>query len=916
MAIESKAYNPENVESRWYQQWLDSGCFKGKAESSNEAYSIVIPPPNVTGVLTMGHVLNNTIQDVLTRNARQSGLNTLWLPGTDHAGIATQTRVEKELRKEGKTRYDLGREAFYNKVVEWRDTHGGIILKQLQSLGASCDWDRTVHTLDDDYSKAVLTAFIKLFERGYIYRGKRMVNWCPASLTALSDEEVIMKPQKGILYKMKYEVVEKPGTFIEISTTRPETIMGDTAVAVHPEDPRYTDLIGKHVYRPFPKAELPIIVDKAVEKDFGTGALKVTPAHDMLDFEIGQRHNLEVIDVFHPDGRLNELAGDPFVGMDRFEARKVAANMLEEMGLLIEREDYENNVGYSERADVPIEPRLSEQWFLKYPKVEEAKAAVREGIIRFYPERWEKTYLHWLENIQDWCISRQLWWGHRIPVWYKKGKDRSDSNNWHISLEGPSDPENWEQDDDVLDTWASSWLWPFATMGWPDAEAEKQQGLHTFYPTSALVTGPDIIFFWVARMIMAGLEFMGPEKKTLSLDEIKDRIPFKDVYFTGIIRDIQGRKMSKSLGNSPDPLDLIAKYGADGLRFAILNIAPIGQDIRFSEESVEQGRNFCNKIWNACRFRQMQGDFKNNHSLGTIISRIDPAKMDRVDHAMISSVLDATESIQKSIGNYQFTQCTQKLYSFFWNDFCDWYVEASKSKLQNPEQRETCIAIQDLVIRQFLLLLHPFCPFISEELWHLMEYGDEDSFITECYPEESNDLIKILEKKGINVKEFQDGSTNDLLKEIISSIRATKARYNLNSDTSITADFIPSGDLGYIVEDYQKIIENLTGLKSIEVIKSYSSNFNEMRPKTLVVSLGRFYLNSSQFDLDKEIERIDQEILKVEKNIKGIESKLNNPGFRNKAPEKVVKGAEIQKLQNENKRDELIAMKDDLTEVL
>jgi valyl-tRNA synthetase len=904
MAIDSKTYSPESVESRWYEKWQSSGCFVGEASSDKPSYSIVIPPPNVTGVLTMGHVLNNTIQDVLVRNARQHGHNAMWLPGTDHAGIATQTRVERELRKQGKTRHDLGREKFLKLAVEWRDKHGGIILNQLKSLGASCDWDRTAHTLDDDYSHAVLTAFVELFKRGYIYRGKRMVNWCPVSLTALSDEEVIMKPQKNsVLYKMKYALADEPGQFIEISTTRPETLMGDTAVAVHPDDPRYQKWIGKHVIRPFPKERIPVIADHSVEMDFGTGALKVIPAHDKTDFEIGQRHNLPIIDVFNPDGTLNELAGEPFVGMDRFEARKVAAEKLKEMGLLIKEEVYENSVGYSERADVPIEPRLSEQWFLKYPKVEEAKRAITQGYIRFFPERWEKTYLHWLDKIQDWCISRQLWWGHRIPVWYKKGQDRSEPANWHVSLEGPSDPENWEQDEDVLDTWASSWLWPFATMGWPVKEEETRLGLPTFYPTSALVTGPDIIFFWVARMIMAGLEFMGPEKKTLTDNEIQERIPFHDVYFTGIIRDIQGRKMSKSLGNSPDPLDLIAKYGADGLRFSILNIAPIGLDIRFSEESVEQGRNFCNKIWNACRFRQMSGEAFDNASLESILKRMRATSLDRIDLSMLNRLMETMGIVEQAMRDYNFTQITHQLYAFFWTDFCDWYVEASKTKLRDPETREGCLAVQDLIIRQFLMLLHPVCPFITEELWHLMDYGAEGAFIAEADTVDPKFLQTELEKRSISGFEEAEKEIGGI-RESITLIRSLKAESNLGSNRTVHFICIPNDGYKEVIQGNEMTLKNLVGIGELD----FSAVAPEQMP-AVVTPLGSFYLDlSGAIDIDKEKARMSKEVDKFAGIIKGIERKLSNKQFVSNAPEAVVTGARKQLEENREKLNQLESM--------
>ena len=488
----SKTYEPEAVESHWYAKWLKAGCFKAAADSSRESYAIMIPPPNVTGMLHMGHVLDNTLQDIFVRRARLEGKAVLWQPGTDHAGIATQTKVEKQLRESsGQSKHDLGREAFLKKIWEFRETSGGIILKQLQKLGASCDWARTRFTLDKDYSRAVLTAFVRLYQRGYIYRGKRMVNWCPATRTAISDEEVNMKPQNGFLYKMRYKLVEADGgrTHLEISTTRPETLMGDTAVAVHPEDERYRHLIGKTIWRPFPKAEIPIIGDSYVDREFGTGCLKVTPAHDKNDFEIGKRHGLEVIEVIDTGGRLNALAGEDFAGMERFKARKAAAAKLDAMGLLVEAEPYENTVGFSERGNVPIEPRLSEQWFLKYPKVNEAKRAVKNGTIRFHPDRWKKTYLHWLDGIQDWCISRQLWWGHRIPVWYRKGLDRAELDfanpeHVHVSVDGPPDPENWEQEADVLDTWASSYLWPMANLGWPEPTEEQRKEQDFWYPTS------------------------------------------------------------------------------------------------------------------------------------------------------------------------------------------------------------------------------------------------------------------------------------------------------------------------------------------------------------------------------------------------------------------------------------------------
>ncbi len=894
-----KAYEASNVESKWYDQWQNAGAFAGSSDSEKEAYSIVIPPPNVTGVLTMGHMLNNTIQDILTRRARLQGKEAMWLPGTDHAGIATQTRVEKELRKtEGKTRHDLGREKFVENIWEWRDKHGGLILKQLRNLGASCDWDRTTFTLDKEYAEGVIHSFVKLFERGDIYRGKRMVNWCPSSLTALSNEEVIMKPQSSKLYKMRYELVDHPGKYLEISTTRPETLMGDSAVAVHPEDERYKHLIGTKIWRPFPKAQIPIIGDDYVDREFGTGALKVTPAHDKNDFEIGQRHGLEVIDIINPDGTLNDLAGEEFAGMERFAARKAAAAKLEALGLMVEVEAYENTVGFSERADVPVESRLSEQWFLKYPKVEEAKAAVREGIIKFWPERWSKTYLHWLENIQDWCISRQLWWGHRIPVWYKKGEDKTDPKNWHVSEAGPEDPENWDQDEDVLDTWASSWLWPFATMGWPNTNEKQQQDLDFFYPTTDLVTGPDIIFFWVARMIMAGLEFMGEPKDTLTLEEIKERIPFKNVFFTGIIRDEQGRKMSKSLGNSPEPLELIKEFGADGMRFGIMNIAPKGQDILFSNDRVAIGRNFCNKLWNACRFRQMSGDSFDNSSIEAILGRINSDLFDDYDHWIVNRLIQTNQKLDTAFKNYEFNQLTHILYDFFWADFCDTYVEVSKSKLKQEELKNNVLAIQDLVIRQLLLMLEPITPHIAEELWALLRYGSEGKFIQDISIESAEVLSEKLDASNI-VLDVDAAAQIDQLEELINNARALKAEYKLASKRDVPF-FLKTTGSDSLIETHHNSLCHLIGAKEIVQID------DDKELPASVCEMGTLYIDlSSAVDVEAEKERLGKELEKLSKVIAGSEAKLKNDKFVNGAPAKIVEGARQQLADNQAKKQEL-----------
>ena len=898
-----KAYQPSEVEDRLYKKWIKQKCFSSKVDDKKSAYSIVIPPPNVTGVLTMGHVLNNSIQDILARRARQQGKSVLWLPGTDHAGIATQTKVEQALRNEGKSRTDLGRDNFIDHAKLWRDKHGGIILEQLKKLGCSCDWERNVHTLDEDYSQAVISAFVKLYKKGYVYRGQRMVNWCPASLTALSDEEVIMKPQESILYKIRYQILETPGAYVEVSTTRPETIVGDVALAIHPDDPKWIALHGKHVMRPINPQAMPIIADKAVEKDFGTGILKITPAHDRLDFEIAQRHDLPMLEILNPDGTLNELAGPNYAGMERFAARKVIADQLREDGNLIAEEKHQNNVGFSERADVPIEPRLSEQWFLKYPRVEEAKKAVKDGHIKFYPQRWEKTYLHWLDNIQDWCISRQLWWGHRLPVWYKKGKMRSDPSNWHISEKPPSNIEKWEQDEDVLDTWASSWLWPLATLGWPDEEAMEEKGLEYFYPTSTLVTGPDIIFFWVARMIMAGLEFNGRSYKpeqSIPDSEIPKRIPFKDVYFTGIIRDEEGRKMSKSLGNSPDPLDLIAKYGADGLRHGIMSIAPKGQDIRFSEERIEQGRNFCNKLWNVSRFRLMSGTLEDNTMVELIVLRIQNDLVNEDDQAILLRLVETLDQVEKLYREYEFNAVLQTIYRFFWNDFCDWYIEASKPRMQDSSSKDTCLAIQDICLRHILLLLHPVTPFITEELWTLLGFSNSNS-IQEVSPGTGAEL---LEKLGIGGLQLDSNVLNEMqnIRDLVTSMRSLKADRNLSNNRNVAFSFLADDTKAEVLGRHTKSVLVTVGASALNRVEHAPAGM-----PVLVTPFGSVYLDlTTGVDLNAEKARLQKELEQLEKIVNSVKGKLTNAAFTSKAPPDIIEGARHQLLENEAKLNETV----------
>ena len=856
-----KAYEPQEVERKWYSTWLENQCFHANESSDKEGYSIVIPPPNVTGILHLGHVLNNTIQDILARRARQQGKEVLWLPGTDHAGIATQTKVEKQLRdEEGKTRRDLGRDEFLNRVWNWKEKHGGIIIKQLKRLGCSCDWERERFTMDDDYSAQVAEVFTKLFNEGLIYRGKRIVNWCPVSLTALSDEEVIMKPQKSKLYFMKYELVDAPGEFLEISTTRPETLMGDTAVAVNPKDDRFTKYIGRRVRRPFPEAEIEIVADDHVDIEFGTGALKITPAHDKADFEIGERHHLEIIDVLHPDGTVNCPDCPELDGLDRFKARKVAAQMLDDKGLLIRVEEYENNVGFSERADVVIEPRISMQWFLKYPAVKETADAVADGSIVYRPARWAKTHANWMENIQDWCISRQLWWGHQIPVWYRKEKvtqlqaaeslDVVDmqAGDIYVGTEPPSNPEAWVRDEDVMDTWFSSWLWPFATM---NGQEQKK-----FYPTADLVTGPDIIFFWVARMIMAGYHFAGG-------------LPFRNVFFTSIIRDLKGRKMSKSLGNSPDPIDLMDQYGADGLRFGLMRTAPIGTDVRFDESQVAEGRNFANKLYNACRFRQMCG-------VATVVNEeLSEVNGIRPYHRDIAVKLDALAvSVEKSYADYRFNDVAQQLYDFLWGEFCDKFLEAVKGDLRDtasPEARETTLAVFDSVMSRFLQLLHPFMPHITEELSARMGYLAGGEYVMEkMYP-------------STTLTTFDDGETNaEAIYAAAGKMRNLKAEYNVATRKDVKFLVIKASDWLLAETD---VLGLLAG-GDIEVLDIYDA------PKgtpAAVTDVGEIYMPlDGLIDMQAEKSRLDKEIAKVAQEVIKCEAKLGNSAFVDKAPTELV----------------------------
>jgi valyl-tRNA synthetase len=860
MAELSKRYDPNSVEPKWYQRWLENRNFVANPGSSKPPFSIVMPPPNITGVLTLGHVLNNTIQDILARRARMQGFEVLWLPGMDHAGIGTQTAVEKYLRRtENKTRHDLGREEFLRRVLDWQDKHGGIIIEQLKRLGCSCDWSRQRYTLDDAYAAAVRKAFVDLYNQGLIYRGRRMVNWDPVALTAISDEEVVSKPQKGKLYFVRYEIVEEPGRFLEVATTRPETIMADTAMAFHPGDKRYVDLLGKHTWRPLARDRIPIIADEVIDREFGTGVLKVTPAHDTVDFEIGQRHNLPVIDVLHADGRINCAAEPELDGLDRFEAREKAAELLQARGALAKSEPYENNVGFSDRSDVPIEPSISEQWFLRYPKTKGALEVVRDHLIRFFPAHWEKVYTQWLENIRDWCISRQVWWGHRIPAWYRKSQiadSKSQSREKiYVGIDPPPDPENWIQDEDTVDTWFSSWLWAYETM---DQETRRK-----FYPTSVLVTGPDIIFFWVARMIIAGLEFK-PGKS----GKVEDNIPFRHVFFTSIIRDKLGRKMSKSLGNSPDPLDLIDKYGADGLRFGLMRIAPTGQDIRFDEKQIEEGRNFATKVWNVARFRQMHGP-------SDAAPAIDEDALSIYSVEVLARMNEIIDAINAAYREYQFNTVAQRLYDFVWSDYCDWFVEAAKTDIfgQDVAKKKSVLAVMDLVLSAMLRLLHPFMPHLTEELWSLFGLGKG-----------SIQFAAPPEKLALNVVADVPGK-----RRLVSAVYgAAQAGRNLRSMSNLPSN----RKIQFILRTNEKSISQqiptLTRLLNAQEVTLDPKYKASTGTPMAVTPLGDVFLAIAAADQARERERLDKEIARIEDEARTAEAKLQNNAFVQRAPATVV----------------------------
>jgi len=851
MKLLDKKYSPSNLEDRWYKYWLEKDYFSSQPSDNN--YTIVIPPPNVTGKLTMGHVLNNTIQDILIRKARMEGKNACWVPGTDHASIATESKVAKMLQEKGIDKKDISREDFLKHAWEWKEKYGGIILEQQQKLGLSCDWDKLAFTMDEEYSNAVLESFVRLYDKGLIHKGTRLVNWCPKSQTALSDEEVIFKEVQGKLWYIKYPI-EDSDSFVEIATTRPETMLGDAAIAVNPTDKRFKDLIGKNAVLPLVNKAIPIIADDMVDPEFGTGCVKITPAHDPNDYNVGMSHALDMLNIMNADGSINSNAPDKYVGLTREKARKNIIKDLEAEGLLLKEEDYLHKVGYSERGDVPIEYYLSNQWFLKMKDLAKpATEVVKSGEIKFYPNHWVKTYNHWMDNIQDWCISRQLYWGHRIPVWYKKGSDHSKKENWYVSINPPEDIDNWEQDEDVLDTWFSSWLWPFGVHGWPDNEKLVKQ----YYPTDILVTGPDIIFFWVARMIISGIEFL-------------DEIPFKDVYFTSILRDSTGRKLSKSLGNSPDPIELFQKYGTDATRFSIMLMSPQGSDVYFSESGLEIGRNFMNKIWNASRFIMINHD-------DSFAKTIDQDSLDNYDKWILSKLDSTIEKVNMHYSNYQFNEAIKVIYDFTWNEFCNWYIEIAKIKFNSSDQSEknnTFLVARD-VLKKVLLILHPIAPFITEEIWSYLKNEDEKDIIVSSWPKIGEESLPYKEDKVLS------------LKEIVVAIRTIRSELNVAPTKKIDALIsIKDSSNQSLFDDLKSMIMSLTNLESLSI------EMNLGKPEQSAVGICKncvVYIPLGDLvDPEEEILKLNKRLQEIDGFIKGIETKLSNKAFTDKAPEKIV----------------------------
>ncbi|HTY35935.1 MAG TPA: valine--tRNA ligase [Bacteroidota bacterium] len=883
----SKAYNPKEVEDKWYEYWESHGLFHATVNNDRTPYTVVIPPPNITGILTMGHVLNNTIQDILIRWKRMLGYEACWIPGTDHAGIATQNAVEKALAKEGLKRHDLGREKFVDRVWEWKKQYGGTIIKQLRKLGTSCDWERERFTMDDGLSDAVKEVFVRMFDKGLIYRGKYIVNWCTFHQTALSDDEVDHSESQGSLWHIRY-AIEGSKEYAIVATTRPETMLGDTAIAVNPRDVRYKSVVGKFAILPIVGRRIPIIADEYVDETFGTGMVKVTPAHDPNDFQIGQRHNLEQINILDERGFLNEAVPVQYAGMDRFQGRKKLVQDLEQQGFLVKVEPYTHNVGKCYRCHTVIEPYLSDQWFVKMkPLAEPALRVVQQGKIHFHPQRWEKVYDHWMTNIRDWCISRQIWWGHRIPVYYAPDGSMTAARNEEEARKklGVDGSVQLRQDEDVLDTWFSSWLWPFSILGWP----EKNEDLRYFNPTSTLVTAPDIIFFWVARMIMANMEFLrgepGSDGRPRTSDD--DLIPFRDVYFTSIIRDAEGRKMSKSLGNSPDPLDVIDQYGADALRFTIAFLSPLGQDVLFSNEKCEIGRNFANKIWNAGRFLLMN----KAELFGTTeadLSTLPESDLDLADKWILSRLHHAIGHFNETLTEFHLNESSKVLYDFIWHDFCDWYVELVKTRFYGDEPAETkrtVLARALWIFDQALRMLHPVMPFVTEELWQHLTDRNGQSLMRTPFP--------AADERWINQKTEDEMA---FVQNVINAVRNIRGENNIAPSKEIPLQVrLADGTGGEIFQSYDRYLKKLARVSGIEILAA------GVKPKlasSAVVDGSEIFVPlEGLIDVAAERARLEKEIARLQQAVESTERKLANSSFVDRAPKDVV-GKEREKLSS------------------